>query len=118
MLGMTTMILATLNERRREMAIMRSVGARPATILGLLTAEAGVLGVAGAGLGLAMLYGGLWAVRSVIDARFGLYIELGAPSVRETGSLALVIVAAPVAGLVPPLRAYRLSLSDGMMVRT
>ena len=36
LLGMVTMILTTLNERRREMAILRSVGARPATILGLL----------------------------------------------------------------------------------
>ena len=36
LLGMVTMILTTLNERRREMAILRSVGARPRTILGLL----------------------------------------------------------------------------------
>ena len=41
LLGMVTMILTTLNERRREMAILRSVGARPRTILGLLMAEAG-----------------------------------------------------------------------------
>ena len=47
LLGMVTNVLATLNERRREMAILRSVGARPATILGLLVAEAGVLGIAG-----------------------------------------------------------------------
>ena len=41
LLGMVTMILTTLNERRREMAILRSVGARPVTILGLLATEAG-----------------------------------------------------------------------------
>ena len=41
LLGMVTMILTTLNERRREMAILRSVGARPRTVLGLLVAEAG-----------------------------------------------------------------------------
>ncbi len=45
LLGMVTMILTTLNERRREMAILRSVGARPATILSLLATEAGVLDV-------------------------------------------------------------------------
>src|SRR5262249_5986160 len=32
LLGMVTMILTTLNERRREMAILRSVGARPRTV--------------------------------------------------------------------------------------
>ena len=48
LLGMITMVLATLNERRREMAILRSVGARPRTVLGLLVAEAGLLGLLGA----------------------------------------------------------------------
>ena len=51
LLGMVTMILTTLNERRREMAILRSVGARPATILGLLDTEAGMLTLAGVVLG-------------------------------------------------------------------
>jgi putative ABC transport system permease protein len=118
LLGMATMILATLNERRREMAILRSVGARPATILGLLAAEAGLLGVAGAALGVAMLYGVLGIVRPVVDAHFGLYLEIGWPSPREGAALAAVIVAGLLAGLVPAARAYRFSVSDGMMVRT
>lgn len=118
LLGMVTMILATLNERRREMAILRSVGARPATILGLLVAEAGVLGIAGAALGIAMLYGVLVIVRPLVDAYFGLYIEVGWPSSREAAALGAVVVAGLAAGLVPALRAYRLSVSDGMMVKT
>jgi putative ABC transport system permease protein len=118
LLGMVTMILATLNERRREMAILRSVGARPTMILGLLVAEAGVLGVAGAALGIAMLYVVLAIIRPLVDARFGLYIAIGWPSPREAAALAAVIVAGLVAGLVPALRAYRFSVSDGMMVKT
>jgi putative ABC transport system permease protein len=118
LLGMATMILATLNERRREMAILRSVGARPATILGLLVAEAGVLGVAGAALGVAMLYGVLAILRPLVDAHFGLYLEIGWPSSREGVALAAVIVAGLVAGFVPAARAYRFSVSDGMMVKT
>jgi putative ABC transport system permease protein len=118
LLGMVTMILASLNERRREMAILRSVGARPTTILGLLMAEAGVLGVTGAALGIAMLYAVLAIIRPLVDARFGLYIEIGWPSPREAAALAAVIVAGLVAGWVPALRAYRFSVSDGMMVKT
>ncbi len=49
--GMVTMILTTLNERRREMAILRSVGATPATVLGLLAAEGGLLTLAGVVVG-------------------------------------------------------------------
>ena len=48
-----------LNERRREMAILRSVGARPTTILGLLATEAGLLTLAGVALGVALLYAAL-----------------------------------------------------------
>jgi putative ABC transport system permease protein len=59
LLGMVTTILTTLNERRREMAILRSVGARPRTIAGLLLAEAGLLTLVGVGLGVLLLYGGL-----------------------------------------------------------
>lgn len=118
LLGMVTMTLATLNERRREMAILRSVGARPATILGLLVAEAGVLGLAGAALGVAMLYLVLAIVRPLVDAHFGLYLEIGWPESRELAALLAVIVAGLLAGFVPALRAYRFSVSDGMVVKT
>ena len=64
LLGMATMVLATLNERRREMAILRSVGATPGTIMGLLLAEAALLVTAGAALGVIVTYGALAAAAS------------------------------------------------------
>jgi putative ABC transport system permease protein len=118
LLGMATMVLATLGERRREMAILRSVGARPAHVLGLLVAEAGLLALAGAALGTAFLYAALAALRPVVDARFGLYLGLGPPGAGEMAALAAVVAGGLLAGLVPAWRAYRLSLADGMMVRT
>ncbi len=118
LLGMVTMVFASLNERRREMAILRSVGAQPRTILGLLVAEAGLLGLAGTALGALLLHLVLLALRPIIDARFGLYLELGWPSGAELGALAAIVLAGLLAGLLPALRAYRLSLADGMMVRT
>ena len=118
LLGMVTMVLATLNERRREMAILRSVGARPRTVLGLLVAEAGLLGLLGALLGVVLLYLALLIVRPLVDAEFGLYLEISWLSNRELFSLLAVIIMGLLAGLLPALRAYRLSLADGMMVRT
>ncbi len=118
LLGMVTMVLATLNERRREMAILRSVGARPRTVLGLLVAEAGLLGLLGAILGVALLYLALAIVRPLVDAEFGLYLEIGWPTPREQLSLLAIVTAGLLAGLLPALRAYRLSLADGMMVKT
>ena len=56
LIGMLTAILTSLNERRREMAILRSVGARPWHIASLLIVEAFALALAGVVLGLLLLY--------------------------------------------------------------
>jgi putative ABC transport system permease protein len=118
LLGMVTMILTTLNERRREMAILRSVGARPTTVLGLLATEAGLLTLAGVGLGVVLLYAVLLVLRPWLDATYGLNLDIGAPTSREWLMLGGIVVAGFLAGLLPAMRAYRLSLADGMTVRT
>ena len=118
LLGMVTMILTTLNERRREMAILRSVGARPGTILGLLATEAGLLTLAGVALGVALLYTALALLRPWVDATYGLNLDIEAPTQREWLMLAAIVAAGFLAGLLPAMRAYRLSLADGMTVRT
>jgi putative ABC transport system permease protein len=118
LLGMLTMILSTLNERRREMAILRSVGARPRTVLGLLMAEAGVLTAAGVALGLALLYAALLLARPYVDAAYGLNLPIGAPKPEAWVTLGIIVLGGCAAGLLPALRAYRLSLADGMTVRT
>lgn len=117
LLGMVTMILATLNARRRELAILRAVGARPATIFALLSAEAGLLATVGAALGLILLYVALAALRPWVDAEFGLALPLDPPSQREWLSLAAIVGGGFVVGLLPAFLAYRTSLADGMMVR-
>ena len=117
LLGMATMILSGLNERRREMAILRSVGARPRTIVGMLMAEAGLLSVAGVASGLALLYTALAAARAAIDERYGLYLPIEAPGAREWVILGAIVGAGLAASAVPAWRAYRMSLADGMTVR-
>lgn len=116
-LGMMTMILATLNERRREIAILRSVGAGPRTIVGLLVAEAGLLSVAGVIAGVAALYAALVPLRPLIDSRYGIYLDIAWPSPWELAVLAGIVLAGCLAGLLPAARAYRLSLADGMLVK-
>jgi putative ABC transport system permease protein len=114
--GMVTALLTGLNERRREMAVLRSVGARPRHVLALIVGEATALAAAGLVLGVGLFYLGLVAARSVIQTQLGLSIEIGWPSAHEGLLLAIVLVASAVAGLWPALRAYRYSLVDGMTV--
>ena len=118
LLGMAAMIFSGLNERRREMAILRTVGARPATIVGLLMLEAVLMGALAAILGIALLYAALWLAQPWVDAAFGLYLPLEPPSSREAIIAATVVAAAAATSLLPALRAYRLSLADGMTVRS
>ena len=118
LIGMMATVFSSLNERRREMAIYRAMGARPGTILGLLVLEAVLMSALGAVLGLALLYGGLVVAQPIVDSAFGLWLPIDPPSAREGVVLLAVIGAGALVSLVPAIRAYRLSLADGMMVRT
>ncbi|MEQ8229572.1 MAG: ABC transporter permease [Rhodospirillales bacterium] len=117
LLGMMIMLLAGLNERRREMAILRSVGARPLHLFALLVSEATVLTAAGAALGLGLFYGALVVIRPVLDSRYGLFLEITAPTGHDLAILGAVVAAGVLAGAVPAFDAYRQSLADGMTVR-
>ncbi|MGI9484078.1 MAG: ABC transporter permease [Hyphomicrobiales bacterium] len=118
LLGMATMTLSTLNERRREMAILRSVGARPSTVIGLLMTEAAILSIAGVALGVAGLYGVLYIFRPLIDAKYGLYLTIDMLTNNEWAMIGAVVLAGILVSAIPSCRAYRMSLADGMMVRS
>lgn len=118
LLGMAAMIFAGLNERRREMAILRAVGARPRVILTLLLAEAVAMAAMGATLGVGLLYAGLVIGQPVLDAAFGLYLPITGLTARDGSLLAATVLAGAVVSVAPAVRAYRLSLADGMTVRS
>ena len=117
MSGMLVSLLTSLGERRREMAVLRSLGARPVQIFSLILGEAAFLTAMGIMLGAIALYAGLLAGRSWLESRLGLYIAVGLPSPEEGGLIALVAAAGLLIGLIPAWRSYRYSLADGMIVR-
>jgi putative ABC transport system permease protein len=115
--GMLVSLLTSLGERRREMAVLRSLGARPVQIFSLILGEAAFLTAAGIVAGVVLLYAGLLAGRSWLESRVGLYIGVGWPSAAEWGLVGVVAAAGLLIGLVPAWQSYRHSLADGMMVR-
>ncbi|KUF08730.1 ABC transporter permease [Pseudoponticoccus marisrubri] len=117
-LGMMAVTFASLNERRREMAIWRAMGARPRSIVALLLGEAVLTATAGVAAGMVLLYAALAIVRPWIDAAFGLWLPIDWPATREMLVMLAVLGGAAAASLLPAWRAYRLSLADGMMVKT
>lgn len=118
LLGMLTALLTTLNERRREMAILRSVGARPRTVLGLLVLEAASLTMAGAMLGMALLYAAIAALRDLAASRHGLHLGMAPPGAAELLALGAIVSAGLLIGALPACLAYRRSLADGLTLRT
>jgi putative ABC transport system permease protein len=117
LIGMMATIFSSLNERRREMAIFRAMGARPRVILALLVLEAVVMAAVGAIFGLGLLYLGLVLGQPLIDSAFGIWLPIEPPTLREAWVVLGVVAAGAIVSMVPALRAYRMSLADGMMVR-
>ena len=117
-LGMVISVLGSLNERRREMAILRSIGARPAHIFGLLLTEAVVLVAVGTALGTATVYALLWTGQSAIEEATGLYLHLNVMKANEVYLLMYIMIGGLIAAVFPAMRAYYLSLSDGLVIRT
>ncbi|MEM9044197.1 MAG: ABC transporter permease [Pseudomonadota bacterium] len=118
LLGMTAMIFSGLNERRREMAIFRAVGAGPQIIAGMLLIEATLITALGTLVGVGILFTGLLVAQPYIDAAYGLYIPFTGLTLYEVQVIGAVIAAGALVSLLPAARAYKMSLADGMTVRT
>lgn len=115
--GMIAVVVASLGERRRELAILRALGASPRQVFALLAVESLLLALAGIALGLALLFGAGAALAPWLASQHGLQLSLGWPTTGEWRLLAAVLLASLLASLVPALRAYRYSLADGMTIR-
>ena len=115
--GMLVALLTSLSERRREMAVLRSVGARPAHVFALILGEAAFLTALGVVLGVSALYVGLLAGQPWLESRLGLFIAVSWPSAYELLLIVLVGLAGVLIGLMPAYRCYRYSLADGMTIR-
>lgn len=117
LLGMLSSLLTSLQERRREMSILRAMGARPKHVFSLLVSEASVLTLLGITVGLVGLYGLLGIAAPLIESQYGIQIELNGITSYEWQLLAYVQSAGILIGFIPAIRAYRQSLSDGMTIR-
>jgi putative ABC transport system permease protein len=116
--GMLVALLTGIAERRREMAILRSVGARPSQVFALVAGEAAALTLTGVIVGAVVLHVALPLARPWLASRIGLVVGGIWPSVLEWQLMALVFVAGSLVGILPAWRLYRHSVADGLSVRT
>ncbi|MFZ5526512.1 MAG: ABC transporter permease [Pseudomonadota bacterium] len=112
--GLVATMLAGLSERRRELAILRAVGASPRTVLGLLLLEGTALSAVGVLLGWLASWATLLASQDWAQARWGLHVQAGGPTHNQVLLMLGLMAAGLLASVLPAWRAYRLSLADGL----
>lgn len=117
LIGMLLALYSSLEARRREMAILRAIGAGPRKIVALLVLESGFLATLGAVLGIGLVYALLALAQGPVERAFGLYLPIRPLGTVELAYVGLVMVAGFVLGIVPAWRAYRNSLVDGLSPR-
>ncbi len=117
LLGMLTMLLSTLNERRREMAVLRAVGAHPHHILLLFVLETLFIVCIGYLLGMGLLYLLLVLTQPLLLEAYGVNIAITLPDAEQWILFAAVVVLGLLVSLVPGWIAYRRSLQDGLAMK-
>jgi len=119
--GLFTMLIiltSSINERRREMAILRAMGARPGHVFALILGEALFITIAGLGLGILLVYSIFVIGQGWIAQTFGLFMNLNLFTLNLVYMVLLVVLFGGLIGLIPGIRMYRYSLIDGMTIRT
>lgn len=118
--GFMAMLIAlttTLNERRREMSILRAVGATSTQLVGLLVFESALLTLLGVILGALISIAAVALLKPWLESEFGLYLTGAWFTRREWMYLLLTLLGGTLVGLVPAVRAQRLALKDGLSVK-
>jgi putative ABC transport system permease protein len=105
-------IYASMSARRRDIAILRALGARRRTVFGAVVAEAAAIGALGAALGFGVYLTLLLGVAEVIRAQTGVVLALGeGHAVLWVCPLAMTALSA-LGGVVPAVKAYRVPVAE------
>jgi putative ABC transport system permease protein len=115
--GLLAVVMTALEQRRRELAVLRSVGAGPRRVFTLLLIEGLFISALGVAAGAVAWWTLLWTSGPWVQSEYGIILSVGAPSPTEAALAAAVLAAGVLASLWPGWRAYRLSLADGLTPR-
>ncbi len=120
LIGMISLLsaqLAVLDQRRREMALFRSLGATPGRLFFMLFSESLMMTGAGCITGLSLLYAVQFGAAEILK-KWGFFMEPTVPSSKEWLLLGITLAAGILIGLFPAIITYKKTLSDGMSVRS
>ncbi|MEY2982553.1 MAG: ABC transporter permease [Planctomycetota bacterium] len=111
-MGVCVALYNTMNERRREIAIMRALGARRAQILGIVVLEASAVSAIGAVLGVALCHGAAFLFRTVVLERTSVALDWAAFTWDEAWLIVGVTVVGGLAGVLPAIKGSTVEVAD------
>jgi putative ABC transport system permease protein len=118
LLSAAAVTMLSLQSRRRELAIWRSLGARPSALLSLVLSESVGVMLAGVVLGYTLMQLLIFVGAAELRSMTGVSLHHSLPN-RETWlMLSGLLAAGLLAGLIPAIQAYRWSLQDSLSPKT
>jgi len=118
LLGLSTMLLSSLRERQREIAVMRAIGASPLFVFLVIQTETFLITATGMIAAVAALTVSILLAQKYLIENYGVFIDsfvLGSEMISVLGS---ILAGALMLGLIPSLAAYRMSLHHGLAARS
>ncbi|MCA9019533.1 MAG: FtsX-like permease family protein, partial [Planctomycetaceae bacterium] len=110
--GIFVSIYNSMSDRKREIAIMRALGAGRATVFAIILSESVLLCLGGGILGMLLGHGLVFIAAPIIEARSGLLIDPFAFSSTELILLPILVVLASLVGFIPAMTAYRTDVAS------
>ncbi len=118
LMSMLIAIMTSLNERRREMAILRVLGASLVQILNLILLETFILTAIAVGLACLMKVALEWVFAPWLQTKYGLYLQRPSFAATEITYIFLMMGSALAISVIPGIRAMTSALKDGLSVKT
>lgn len=112
--GILVSIYNSMNDRKRDIAVMRALGARRETVTSIILIESLLIAVLGGLLGWLLAHVSIWLSGGYIEQQTGMRPGLLTTSPYELMILPLVLVLAALAGLLPALAAYRTDVTTNL----
>ena len=114
MLSVAAVLLVAMSGRRKELAILRAMGASPSALMGFVLMESVMVCMTGIVLGYAFSQFLILISQDMLRTQFGVMVQPGLPSLQALTSLFALFGVSVLASLLPAWRAYSLSLMDGL----
>ena len=112
--GIFVSIYNSMADRKREIAIMRALGARRRTVFSIIIAESVLLCAGGGVAGLLIGHGLVFVAGPIVEARSDILIDPWFFEPHELYILPALLVLAVIVGVVPGLTAYRADVAKGL----